>query len=67
MRFATNGENASPDISSIMHNVSHLLADEDIRSKSEEYKNMQLSEARKLIAALRSGRSTEAILLIGFF
>jgi uncharacterized FlgJ-related protein len=64
--FIARWSNASPEIEKILFNVNHLLADEDIRKSSAEYRLMQEKEARKLIKHLRLHSNMEDILKIGF-
>ena len=64
--FIARWSNASPEIAQILFNVNHLLADEDIRKSSAEYRLMQENEARKLIKHLRLHSNIEDILKIGF-
>jgi hypothetical protein len=49
-----------PSLEKVLCLVEHYLADGDIRSRDDSYREMQDSEMRKLIALLRSGRLREA-------
>lgn len=46
-----------PDAVDVLSNVDHFVADSDIRRRDEAYKEMQETQMRQLIDALRRGES----------
>jgi phosphate uptake regulator len=54
------------DVVDVLSNVEHFMADGDIRRRDEAYKEMQETQLRQLIAALRRGDSREALLDYSF-
>jgi hypothetical protein len=53
-------------LADVWANLSHFIADEDIRKKDAQYKRMQESELVKLIALLRAGRGVQELRMITF-
>lgn len=59
---ATQGD----ELQSCFHGLQHFLADEDIRAKDDEYRQMQEAEMRKLIRLLLSGADCRLLSAVHF-
>ena len=53
-------------LAACFHGLQHFLADEDIRTRDEEYRRMQENEMRKLIRLLRTGADDATLRRITF-
>jgi hypothetical protein len=68
-RYISNkywGDSYGDDIEQIMAYVEHYIADDDIREKDIEYREMQTNEMKKLIQLLRANAPIKQILSITF-
>ena len=54
------------DAIDVLSNVDHFVADSGIRRRDETYKEMQETQMRQLIDALRQGESREVLLNYSF-
>jgi hypothetical protein len=58
--------NQGDELQSCFHGLQHFLADEDIRARDNEYRQMQEAEMRKLIRLLRSGADCSLLSTVHF-
>lgn len=58
--------NQGNELQSCFHGLQHFLADDDIRAKDTEYRQMQEAEMRKLIRLLRSGAECSVLSSVHF-
>ena len=59
-------ESLHVDASDVLANVSHFVADSDVRDRDEDYRAMQERRMRDLINALRQGATREQLLAFSF-
>jgi hypothetical protein len=59
-------DNQGEYLEGCLHGLQHFLSDDDIRAKDADYREMQETEMRKLIALLRSGADRRVLSKIHF-